>query len=306
VNRRRGRSTRARFVGAIRRTAARPDAATGRRVWEKDHRHRPQHSYTITGAARRRQRGDHGNGGAEYGVPRLCHAMTPKRGKSGVAWFVVQAIGQVALKTIHGRCRQTGITAANTGVNGGGGTAGTASLRSRPSHGLYRPATARRETATCADGRAATLSIFGSMSRWLRYRKFLGQLPGTRPAKLGYSHQPDASWPTSRSTARAQGSRTPRRGFFSTHRTHGENPLGEELVDVNWATATTPTVGRSRCRSPLDGPILRPIPARTARTKTGIDVLQSFWARLFGPRAERAASMTGQGRIGPHTANKGR
>jgi len=78
------------FVGSFDGRLIALDAATGRKVWERDTVIDHKHSYTITGAPRVfRGKVVIGNGGAEYGVRGYVTAYDANTGDEKWRWFVV-------------------------------------------------------------------------------------------------------------------------------------------------------------------------------------------------------------------------
>src|SRR6267142_2920601 len=78
------------FVGSYDGRLVAIDAATGKKVWEKDTIIDHSHSYTVTGAPRVvKGKVLIGNGGAEYGVRGYITAYDAETGEQAWRWFVV-------------------------------------------------------------------------------------------------------------------------------------------------------------------------------------------------------------------------
>src|SRR6267143_1816913 len=78
------------FVGSYDGRLVAIDAATGKKVWEKDTIIDHSHSYTVTGAPRVvKGKVIIGNGGAEYGVRGYITAYDAETGAQAWRWFVV-------------------------------------------------------------------------------------------------------------------------------------------------------------------------------------------------------------------------
>src|SRR3984893_9827837 len=113
------------FVGAYDGRLIALDAATGKKVWEKDTVIDHSHSYTITGAPRvANGRVIIGNGGAEYGVRGYGTAYDAETGNQAWRWFV--GPGDPAKPPEDesmAAASKTWDPAGKYWVNGGGGTA---------------------------------------------------------------------------------------------------------------------------------------------------------------------------------------
>ena len=113
------------FVGAYDGRLIALDAATGKKVWEKDTIIDHSHSYTITGAPRvANGRVIIGNGGAEYGVRGYVTAYDAETGNQAWRWFVVPGDpAKPPEDESMAAAAKTWDPAGKYWVNGGGGTA---------------------------------------------------------------------------------------------------------------------------------------------------------------------------------------
>ena len=112
------------FVGAYDGRLIALDAATGKKVWEKDTIIDHKHSYTITGAPRvANGRVIIGNGGAEYGVRGYVTAYDAETGDQAWRWFVVPGDPDKPYEDESmAAAAKTWDPAGKYWVNGGGGT----------------------------------------------------------------------------------------------------------------------------------------------------------------------------------------
>jgi quinohemoprotein ethanol dehydrogenase len=112
------------FVGAYDGRLIALDAATGKKVWEKDTIIDHKHSYTITGAPRvANGKVIIGNGGAEYGVRGYVTAYDAETGSQAWRWFVVPGDPSKPYEDESmAAAAKTWDPAGNYWVNGGGGT----------------------------------------------------------------------------------------------------------------------------------------------------------------------------------------
>jgi quinohemoprotein ethanol dehydrogenase len=100
------------------------DAATGRKLWEKDTIIDRKHSYTITGAPRViKGKVIIGNGGAEYGVRGYITAYDAKTGEQKWRWFTVPGDPSNPSRTSRWKAAKTWDPAGKWWEAGGGGTA---------------------------------------------------------------------------------------------------------------------------------------------------------------------------------------
>ena len=112
------------FVGAYDGRLIALDAASGKKVWEKDTIIDHKHSYTITGAPRvANGKVIIGNGGAEYGVRGYVTAYDAETGSQAWRWFVVPGDPSKPYEDKSmAAAAKTWDPAGNYWVNGGGGT----------------------------------------------------------------------------------------------------------------------------------------------------------------------------------------
>jgi quinohemoprotein ethanol dehydrogenase len=113
------------FVGAYDGRLIALDAATGRKVWEKDTLIDKEHSYTITGAPRAfNGKVVIGNGGAEYGARGYVTAYDADTGNQTWRWFVVPGDPSKPFEDESmAAAAKTWDPAGKYWINGGGGTA---------------------------------------------------------------------------------------------------------------------------------------------------------------------------------------
>ncbi len=112
------------FVGAYDGRLIALDAATGKKIWEKDTVIDHSHSYTITGAPRvANGKVIIGNGGAEYGVRGYVTAYDAETGNQAWRWFVVPGDPAKPYEDDSmAAAAKTWDPAGKYWVNGGGGT----------------------------------------------------------------------------------------------------------------------------------------------------------------------------------------
>ena len=112
------------FVGAYDGRLIALDAASGKKVWEKDTIIDHKHSYTITGAPRvANGKVIIGNGGAEYGVRGYVTAYDAETGNQAWRWFVVPGDPSKPYEDESmAAAAKTWDPAGKYWVNGGGGT----------------------------------------------------------------------------------------------------------------------------------------------------------------------------------------
>jgi quinohemoprotein ethanol dehydrogenase len=112
------------FVGSYDGRLVAIDAATGKKVWEKDTTIDHSHSYTITGAPRVvKGKMLIGNGGAEYGVRGYITAYDAGTGAQAWRWFVVPIDPSKPYEDESmAAAAKTSDPAGKYWVNGGGGT----------------------------------------------------------------------------------------------------------------------------------------------------------------------------------------
>jgi quinohemoprotein ethanol dehydrogenase len=112
------------YVGAYDGRLVAIDAATGKKVWEKDTVIDHSHSYTITGAPRVvKGKVLIGNGGAEYGARGYITAYDAETGEQAWRWFVVPGDPSKPFEDESmEKAVKTWDPAGKWWVNGGGGT----------------------------------------------------------------------------------------------------------------------------------------------------------------------------------------
>ena len=100
------------------------DAATGKKVWEKDTITDHSHSYTVTGAPRVvKGKVLIGNGGAEFGVRGYLTAYDAETGEQAWRWFVVPGDPSKPYEDASmAAAAKTWDPAGKYWINGGGGT----------------------------------------------------------------------------------------------------------------------------------------------------------------------------------------
>ncbi len=113
------------FVGSYDGRLVAIDAATGKKVWEKDTIIDHSHSYTVTGAPRVvKGKVIIGNGGAEYGVRGYITAFDAETGAQAWRWFVVPGDPSKPYEDESMEAAaKTWDPAGKYWINGGGGTA---------------------------------------------------------------------------------------------------------------------------------------------------------------------------------------
>src|SRR6267142_2088697 len=113
------------FVGSYDGRLVAIDAATGKRVWEKDPIIDHSHSYTVTGAPRVvKGKVIIGNGGAEYGARGYVTAYDAETGNQTWRWFVVPGDPSKPFEDESmAAAAKTWDPAGKYWINGGGGTA---------------------------------------------------------------------------------------------------------------------------------------------------------------------------------------
>src|SRR5260370_4859685 len=112
------------FVGSYDGRLVAIDAATGKKVWEKDTIVDHSHSYTVTGAPRVvKGKVIIGNGGAEYGVRGYITAFDAETGAQAWRWFVVPGDPSKPYEAASMEAAaRTWTPAGKSWINGGGGT----------------------------------------------------------------------------------------------------------------------------------------------------------------------------------------
>jgi quinohemoprotein ethanol dehydrogenase len=231
------------FVGAYDGRLIALDAATGKKLWEKDTIIDHSHSYTITGAPRvANGKVIIGNGGAEYGVRGYVTAYDAETGNQAWRWFVVP--GDPAKPYEDESIAAAAKTWDPNGkywVNGGGGTVWD-SITFDPDLNLVYLGTGNgapwnRNLRSPAGGDNLYLaSIVALDADTGKYRWHYQETPGdnwdytsTQPMILA-----DV---TIDGALRKVILHAPKNGFFFViDRTNGKFISAKNFVDVNWAT----------------------------------------------------------------------
>jgi quinohemoprotein ethanol dehydrogenase len=231
------------FVGAYDGRLIALDAATGRKVWEKDTIIDRSMSYTITGAPRVfNGRVVIGNGGSEYGVRGYVTAYDAETGDQGWRWFVVPGDPAKPFEDASmAAAAKTWDPAGKYWINGGGG--------------------ASWDTITFDPELNMVYIGTGNGSPWNRNLRspaggdnlYLGSIVALN-ADTGqyiwhYQETPGDNWDytstqpmiladlTIDGTARKVVLHAPKNGFFFViDRTNGKFISAKNFVDVNWAS----------------------------------------------------------------------
>ena len=182
------------FVGAYDGRLIALDAASGKKVWEKDTIIDHKHSYTITGAPRvANGKVIIGNGGAEYGVRGYVTAYDAETGSQAWRWFVVPGDPEQALRgRVHGGGRQDlGPRRQVLGERRRRHGVGQHHLRPRPQHGLsrHRQRLAVEPQPAQPGRRRQSLSRLDRRAQ-RRYRQIPVALPGDARRQLGLHIDP--------------------------------------------------------------------------------------------------------------------
>jgi quinohemoprotein ethanol dehydrogenase len=231
------------FVGAYDGRLIALDAASGKKVWEKDTIIDHKHSYTITGAPRvANGKVIIGNGGAEYGVRGYVTAYDAETGNQAWRWFVVPGDPSKPYEDEStAAAAKTWDPAGNYWVNGGGGTVWD-SITFDPDLNMVYLGTGNgspwnRNLRSPAGGDNLYLaSIVALNADTGKYLWHYQETPGdnwdytsTQPmilADLTIDGQP-----------RKVILHAPKNGFFFViDRTNGKFISAKNFVDVNWAT----------------------------------------------------------------------
>ena len=224
------------FVGAYDGRLIALDAATGKKVWEKDTIIDHSHSYTITGAPRvANGRVIIGNGGAEYGVRGYVTAYDAETGNQAWRWFVVPGDPAKPLRRrLHGGRRQDlGSRRQILGERRRRHGVGQHHLRSRAQHRLYR----HRQRLAVEPQPAQPGRRRQSLSRLhrraeRRYRQIPLALPGNTRRQLGLHVHPadDPGRPHDRRRAAQGHPACAEERLLLRHRSHQRQVhLGQEL-----------------------------------------------------------------------------
>ena len=231
------------FVGAYDGRLIALDAASGKKVWEKDTIIDHKHSYTITGAPRvANGRVIIGNGGAEYGVRGYVTAYDAETGNQAWRWFVVPGDPDKPHEDDSmAAAAKTWDPAGKYWVNGGGGTVWD-SITFDPDLNMVYLGTGNgspwnRNLRSPAGGDNLYLaSIVALNADTGKYLWHYQETPGdnwdytsTQPmilADVAIDGQP-----------RKVILHAPKNGFFFViDRTNGKFISAKNFVDVNWAT----------------------------------------------------------------------
>ena len=231
------------YVGAYDGRLIAIDAASGKKVWEKDTIIDRSRSYTITGAPRAvNGKIIIGNGGAEYGVRGYVTAYDAETGQQAWRWFTVpgdpsKPFEDESMK----RAAETWDPAGKYWLNGGGGTAWD-SMAYDPELNLVYIGTgngapwARKLRSPAGGDNLYLSSIVALNADSGKYVWHYQETPGdnwdytaTQPiilANLAIDGQP-----------RKVILHAPKNGFFFViDRTNGKFISAKNFVDVNWAT----------------------------------------------------------------------
>jgi len=219
------------------------DAATGKKVWEKDTIIDHSHSYTVTGAPRVvKGKVLIGNGGAEYGVRGYLTAYDAETGEQAWRWFVVpgdpakpyeDASMEAAAKTWD--------PAGKYWINGGGGTPWDTMAYDPELNLVYIG------TGNGAPWNRKLRSPSGGDNLYLA--SIVALNPDTGKYVWHYQETPGDNWdytstqPMILATIPVDGQprkvilHAPKNGFFFViDRTNGKFISAKNYVDVNWAT----------------------------------------------------------------------
>lgn len=231
------------FVGAYDGRLIALDAATGKKLWEKDTIIDHKHSYTITGAPRvANGKVIIGNGGAEYGVRGYVTAYDSETGNQVWRWFTVPGDPSKPFEDESMEAAaKTWDPAGQYWINGGGGSAWD-TITFDPELNLVYIGTGNgspwnRNVRSPAGGDNLYLaSIVALNADTGKYAWHYQETPGdnwdytsTQPmilADLTINGQP-----------RKVILHAPKNGFFFViDRTNGKFISAKNFVDVNWAT----------------------------------------------------------------------
>lgn len=235
------------------------DAATGKKVWEKDTIIDHKHSYTITGAPRIfKGKVIIGNGGAEYGVRGYITAYDAKTGAQKWRWFTVPGDPSKPFEDESmARAAKTWDPSGKYWEVGGGGTAWD-TLTFDPELNLMYVGTGNgspwsQRKRSPAGGDNLYLSSIVALD------------PDTGKYVWHYQETPGDNWdytstqPMILADLKIEGQprkvilHAPKNGFFYViDRTSGKLISAKNFVDVNWAT------GYDANGRPIETPEARP------------------------------------------------
>jgi len=219
------------------------DAASGRKVWEKDTIVDHKFSYTITGAPRVfKGKVIIGNGGAEYGVRGYITAYDAKTGEQKWRWFTVPGDpSQPFEDESMERAAKTWDPAGKWWEAGGGGTAWD-TMSFDPKLNLMYVG-----TGNGSPWAASRRSPAGGDNLYLA--SIVALNPDTGKYVWHYQETPSDNWdytstqPMILADLKIEGKprkvilHAPKNGFFFViDRTNGKLISAKNFVDVNWAT----------------------------------------------------------------------
>ncbi len=231
------------FVGAYDGRLIAIDAATGKKVWEKDTVIDHSHSYTITGAPRVvKGKVLIGNGGAEYGVRGYITAYDAETGAQAWRWFTVPGDPSKPFEDASmAAAAKTWDPAGKWWINGGGGTPWDSIAYDPDLNLLYigtgNGAPWNRNLRSPAGGDnlyvASVVALNADTGKYVwHYQETPGDgwdYTSTQPmilADIKIGGQP-----------RKVILHAPKNGFFFViDRTNGKFISAKNFVDVNWAT----------------------------------------------------------------------
>jgi quinohemoprotein ethanol dehydrogenase len=231
------------FVGSYDGRLVAIDAATGKKIWERDTIVDHSHSYTVTGAPRVvKGKVIIGNGGAEYGVRGYITAYDAETGAQAWRWFVVPGDPSKPYEDESMEAAaKTWDPAGKYWINGGGGTAWDAMAYDPDLNLLYIG------TGNGAPWPRDLRSPGGGDNLYLA--SIVAVNPDTGKYVWHYQETPGDNWDytstqqmiladiTLNGQVRKVILHAPKNGFFFVvDRTNGQFISAKNFVDVNWAT----------------------------------------------------------------------
>ena len=231
------------YVGAFDGRLIALDAATGRKVWEKDTIADPKFSYTITGAPRVfKGKVIIGNGGAEYGARGYITAYDAETGEQKWRWFTVPGDPSRPFENeAMAAAAKTWDASSRYWEAGGGGTAWDTLTFDPELNLMYvgvgngSPWSARKRSPAGGDN--------------LYLASIVALDPDTGTYKWHYQETPGDNWdytstqPMILADIRIDGKprkvilHAPKNGFFFViDRTNGQFISAQNFVPVNWAS----------------------------------------------------------------------
>jgi quinohemoprotein ethanol dehydrogenase len=219
------------------------DAATGKKIWEKDTIIDHSHSYTVTGAPRVvKGKVLIGNGGAEYGARGYITAYEAETGAQAWRWFVVPGDPSKPFEDESMEAAaKTWDPAGKYWINGGGGTPWDAMAYDPDLNLLYIG------TGNGSPWNRNLRSPSGGDNLYLA--SIVALNPDTGKYVWHYQETPGDNWDftstqqiilaniTLNGQARKVILHAPKNGFFFViDRTNGKFISAKNYVDVNWAT----------------------------------------------------------------------